>query len=209
VVRLRQKIAGAANSVKSLFGQGETGQDEAVRKLEALKSRLQEVKELFRNADTTEFVIVTIPTVLAITESGRLAASLKAEGVPVRRLVVNQLLRKGGIELPPARAELEAAAATLAAALEAARSAPGADAAALDAAAAAGAALAASASALAAGVAPDVSFCALKRKDQARALLLVDGDAGLKDLQRIDAPLFDLEIRGVPALSFMASQVWT
>jgi arsenite-transporting ATPase len=56
---------------------------------------------------------------------------------------------------------------------------------------------------------PDASFCALKRKDQARALQLVDADPGLKALRRIDAPLFDLEIRGVPALQFMASQVWT
>jgi arsenite-transporting ATPase len=180
-----------------------------VRKLEVLKSRLLEVKELFRNAATTEFVIVTIPTVLAITESGRLASSLKAEGVPVRRLVVNQLLRKGGSDLPAARAEVEAASAALTASIEAARASGGASAEALDAAAAAAAALSASAAALSAGVAGDVNFCSLKRKDQARSLTLIDADPGLASLQRIEAPLFDLEIRGVPALQFMGSQVWT
>jgi arsenite-transporting ATPase len=38
---------------------------------------------------------------------------------------------------------------------------------------------------------------------------LIDNDAGLRSLQRIEAPLFDLEIRGVPALRFMSDQVWT
>ncbi len=166
------------------------------------------MKDLFRNAATTEFVIVTIPTVLAITESGRLASSLKAEGVPVRRLVVNQLLRPGGADLKAARAEVEGASEALRAALAAARAA-GAPAGEADAADAAAAALTAAATALAAAVTPDVNFCSGKRKDQARALQLVPADPGLAGLQRIDAPLFDLEIRGVPALQFMGSQVWT
>ena len=94
VVRLRQKLSGAASAVKSLFGQGDSQADEAVTKLEALKQRLQEVKALFRDQKGTEFVIVTIPTVLAISESGRLLQGLQAEGVPVRRMVVNQLMRR-------------------------------------------------------------------------------------------------------------------
>lgn len=112
VVRLRQKLSSAATAVKSLFGQQDQDQDEAVNKLEALKGRLQEVKDLFRNEKTTEFVIVTIPTVLSISESGRLLHSLRAEKVPVARLVVNQLLRKAGggdvSELKEALAKREA-----------------------------------------------------------------------------------------------------
>jgi arsenite-transporting ATPase len=38
---------------------------------------------------------------------------------------------------------------------------------------------------------------------------MLDEDAGLRTLQRIEAPLFDMEIRGVPALQFMGGQVWT
>lgn len=91
---MRQKLSSAATAVKSLFGAQDVDQDEAVNKLEALKRRLQEVKDLFRNDKTTEFVIVTIPTVLSITESGRLLESLRHENVPVSRLVVNQLLRR-------------------------------------------------------------------------------------------------------------------
>ena len=209
VVRLRQKLSGAASAVKSLFGQGDTGQDEAVLKLETLKARLLEVKELFRDAQQTEFVIVTIPTVLAIAESGRLLASLRAESVPVRRLVVNQLLRRspaGDLDLPAMRADVQRAAQALDAAVDTARGAG----AAVDDVSAAAHALAASASALGAAVAADASFLALKRKDQARAMTLVTEDvAGLGSLQRIEAPLFDLEIRGVPALNFFGSNVWT
>ena len=54
------------------------------------------MKDLFRNEDTTEFVIVTIPTVLGISESGRLLAELRKEGVPARRLVVNQIINVTG-----------------------------------------------------------------------------------------------------------------
>ena len=79
IVRLRQKLTSAGDAVKSLFGVADEAQDEAVAKLERLKAQLQEVKDLFRNEDTTEFVIVTIPTVLGISESGRLLAA-KGEG---------------------------------------------------------------------------------------------------------------------------------
>ena len=34
---------------------------------------MEEARTLFRNRDTTEFVIVTIPTAMAVAESGRLA----------------------------------------------------------------------------------------------------------------------------------------
>jgi arsenite-transporting ATPase len=81
------------------------------------------VRDIFRNKETTEFVIVTIPTVsaffmgapctqcdlifphililvldkmllqvMAISESSRLKSSLEKEGVPVKRLIINQVL---------------------------------------------------------------------------------------------------------------------
>jgi hypothetical protein len=44
VVRLRQKIAGMASSIKNLFGADQKAQDQAVVKLEALKARVVEVR---------------------------------------------------------------------------------------------------------------------------------------------------------------------
>ncbi|GLT88846.1 hypothetical protein SLE2022_068550 [Rubroshorea leprosula] len=150
ILKLRQKITSATSAIKSVFGQEET-QRNASDKLERLRERMVKVRELFRNTDSTEFVIVTIPTVMAISESSRLCASLKKENVPVKRLIVNQIL-------PPSSS--------------------------------------------------DCKFCAMKRKDQMRALDMICGDPELSSLTLIQAPLVDMEIRGVPALRFLGDIVW-
>ncbi|KAI8008732.1 ATPase ARSA1 [Camellia lanceoleosa] len=91
ILKLKQKIASATSAIKSVFGQEDTRSDPA-EKLERLRDRMIKVRELFHDKDSTEFVIVTIPTVMAISESSRLCASLKKENVPVKRLIVNQVL---------------------------------------------------------------------------------------------------------------------
>jgi anion-transporting ArsA/GET3 family ATPase len=53
---------------------------------------MEEARQLFRDKERTEFIIVSIPTVMAVAESERLAASLKAEQVPVKRILMNQLV---------------------------------------------------------------------------------------------------------------------
>ncbi|CAL5407357.1 unnamed protein product [Camellia sinensis] len=175
ILKLKQKIASATSAIKSVFGQEDTRPDPA-EKLERLRDRMIKVRELFHDKDSTEFVIVTIPTlqiiillgifhrncrmtslqnysskVMAISESSRLRASLKKENVPVKRLIVNQVL-------PPS--------------------------------------------------ASDCKFCAMKRKDQMRALDMIQNDPELSGLSLIQAPLVDVEIRGVPALQFLGDIVW-
>ncbi len=56
-----------------------------------VQARMEEAKSLFRNAETTQFIIVTIPTVMAAAESARLADALRKEGVPVQLMVINQV----------------------------------------------------------------------------------------------------------------------
>ena len=58
---------------------------------------MDEARQLFRNKDTTEFVIVTIPTVMAAAESGRLAVALRTEGVPVNTIVINQVMTENAM----------------------------------------------------------------------------------------------------------------
>ncbi|XP_075491639.1 ATPase GET3B-like isoform X1 [Primulina tabacum] len=91
MMRLKKKLASATTALKYVLGKGEPQQD-ATDKLEQLRERMAKVRDLFRNSENTEFVIVMIPTVMALRESSRLCASLLKEKVPVRRLVVNQLL---------------------------------------------------------------------------------------------------------------------
>ncbi|CAH2072109.1 unnamed protein product [Thlaspi arvense] len=92
ITKLKKKITAAASAFKSVFGKKEIQQQEPSSELDQLRERMEKVRNVFRNVDTTEFVIVTIPTVMAINESSRLHASLRKENVPVHRLIVNQLL---------------------------------------------------------------------------------------------------------------------
>ncbi|KAF7823372.1 ATPase ARSA1-like [Senna tora] len=146
VVKLKRKLS---STFKSLFGK-EEAQSDASDNIEKLKEMMAKVRDLFHNADTTEFIIVTIPTVMAISESSRLHASLKKESVPVRRLIVNQVL--------PSSSECK--------------------------------------------------FCAMKRKDQMRAIESIRKDSELGGLKLFQVPLVDKEIRGVPALKFMGDMLW-
>ena len=54
---------------------------------------MEEARALFRDKERTEFIVVTIPTTMAMAESERLAASLQKEDVPCKRIVVNQMVR--------------------------------------------------------------------------------------------------------------------
>ncbi|MBA0789234.1 hypothetical protein Gotri_026413 [Gossypium trilobum] len=91
IMKFKQKLASAASAFKSVLGKAAEQQD-VPDKLQQLRERLTKVRDLFRDSNSTEFVIVTIPSVMAINESSRLHASLRKECVPVHRLIVNQIL---------------------------------------------------------------------------------------------------------------------
>ena len=91
IIRLRKKLAAPGSAVRGLFGASEQ-QDATVEKLEGLRASVIMVRDLFRDRDATEFIIATIPTVLAINESVRLLAALRKEGIPCHRIVVNQVM---------------------------------------------------------------------------------------------------------------------
>ncbi|EIE22947.1 ArsAB family transporter: arsenite [Coccomyxa subellipsoidea C-169] len=148
LIRLRKKLTAAGDAVRGIFGV--TNQDVAIQKLEALRARMEDARALFRNPETTEFVIVTIPTVMAVAESGRLAKALRSESVPVKSILINQVLNENATE----------------------------------------------------------QFMATRRREQQRALQKLREDPGLGELDIIEAPLFDLEVRGVPALQYFGSRVW-
>jgi arsenite-transporting ATPase len=149
IVRLRQKLLSVTGVVTGLFGKKQE-EDPTVAKLDALKARMEEAKALFRNPDTTEFVVVTIPTIMAAAESARLATTLHQEGVPVKTLVVNQVIQEDATQ----------------------------------------------------------TYLDTRRKDQQKALQRVQDDPNLSSLEIIISPLFDLEVRGLPALRYFGSQVW-
>ncbi|XP_023753092.1 ATPase GET3B [Lactuca sativa] len=149
LMKMKKKIASATSAIKSVFGKEQPKVVEGT--LEELREKMAKVRDLFHDSKTIEFVIVTIPTVMAVKESSRLHASLKKENVPVNKLIVNQIL-------PPSSTECK--------------------------------------------------FCSMKRKDQMRAIDMIQKDPELGSLDVIEAPLVDVEIRGIPALQFMGDMVW-
>lgn len=150
ILQLRQKIVSMTDSLKGFLSGGEKKEDAASVKLDKFKITMSEARDLFRNPDTTQFIIVTIPTMMAASESSRMAETLRKEHVPLRTLVINQVI--------PPDSKLE--------------------------------------------------FLETRRKDQQRALKILKEDAELKELQIMEAPIFDLEVRGVPALQYFGNIVW-
>jgi anion-transporting ArsA/GET3 family ATPase len=67
--------------------------------LTVLQERIRGVKALFRDKSQTEFIIATIPTQLGINESRRLLGTLREEGIPCKRVIVNQVGRWQGLRL--------------------------------------------------------------------------------------------------------------
>lgn len=147
IIALRKSLSTASNAIKALFNSsGEAKTD----RLEELQTRIREVKQLFRDKKSTEFVIATIPTVLAVKESSRLIKALRKEDIPCRRIVVNQIIGEHTSE----------------------------------------------------------RYLDMKLKDQARAMEYLEHDSQLSNLKCIMSPYLDLEVRGVPALKYLATRIW-
>ncbi|KAI4382311.1 hypothetical protein MLD38_008290 [Melastoma candidum] len=67
MMKVKKKLASATAAIKSVFGQ-EAPQD-APDRLEQMRDKMRKVRDLFRDPDAMEFIIVTIPTVMAVTSS--------------------------------------------------------------------------------------------------------------------------------------------
>ncbi|MHA2029566.1 MAG: ArsA family ATPase [Candidatus Kariarchaeaceae archaeon] len=91
ILRMRVKMSNAMAGFKSLLGMN-AQKDNTVEVLEALKESMGVVRRLFRDKVRTEFIIATIPTIMAINESERLADQLKLEDIHVENVIVNQVM---------------------------------------------------------------------------------------------------------------------
>ena len=86
----------AAGGGASAAGGGMGGADEeepkAVRALIKFQAQMRDLQALLTDGGTSEFVIVSIPTALSLTESERLQAALGEQGIAVRKGVINRLV---------------------------------------------------------------------------------------------------------------------
>ncbi|KAH0885451.1 hypothetical protein HID58_061547 [Brassica napus] len=69
-IQLKKKITAAASAFTSVFDKKEMQQQGPSNELDQLKDRMEKVLNVFCDVDTTEFVIVTIPTLSEFNFSG-------------------------------------------------------------------------------------------------------------------------------------------
>ena len=81
----------------------ESAAAEAKSKLLSFQLQMYDLEDMFANPDQTEFLIVTVPTELAVRESVRLLNDLTFEApdmpIKVRNIVVNQVLTEDGTDV--------------------------------------------------------------------------------------------------------------
>ena len=65
-------------------------------KLEEFKVKMSKVEEKLKDKSMTSFLVVTVPTTLAVKESQRLVLELRKQGIAVSDVVVNQCVGKIG-----------------------------------------------------------------------------------------------------------------
>jgi arsenite-transporting ATPase len=101
LIKLRMKLSGLTSTLQAFLG--DTGAqeraqtlDNAMEKLEEFKIKMMKVEERLQDNGTTNFLVVTIPTTLAVKESERLVVELKQKGIAVSDVVVNQCVGKVG-----------------------------------------------------------------------------------------------------------------
>lgn len=103
LIQLRLKLAGLASTLQSFLGSDQARQrkdviDTAVTKLEQFKRKMARLSTNLQNEDTTRFVVVTVPTILSVAETKRLVTELARQSVAVTDIVVNQCVTVVGAD---------------------------------------------------------------------------------------------------------------
>ncbi len=91
IYKMRIKMSNMASAFKSMMGVA-SQRDPSLEIMDNLKKHVTKVQEMFRDPIGTEFMIVTIPTIMAANESSRLAEQLKIEGINVNEVIINQIM---------------------------------------------------------------------------------------------------------------------
>lgn len=96
---LKSRLDRGLSALKSVLGGGGSTDDDvkdnvekAARNIDSFRRNMVRLNEIIRSNDICQFVIVSIPTALAMAESQRLVQALNKDGIAVNNLVVNQVV---------------------------------------------------------------------------------------------------------------------
>jgi arsenite-transporting ATPase len=99
LIQIRMKLSGLVSTLQSLFGSSQEAAqrrdaiDTALQRLEEFQTKMNGLRARLQNDQQTNFIVVTIPTTLAVAESKRLMTELDSQGVTVTDVVVNQYMQ--------------------------------------------------------------------------------------------------------------------
>ncbi|WP_418281335.1 ArsA family ATPase [Halorubrum sp. DTA98] len=91
VMTLRQRFSGMMDGLKGAFGGGDA---DPSADLDELQERIERLRAVLQDPDTTDFRVVMIPEEMSVVESERLVARLDEFGIPVSTLVVNRVMER-------------------------------------------------------------------------------------------------------------------
>ena len=92
IIKMRLRFGGFFKSLKGLFGGGSDTEDNSLETLESLKKIITKARIELADDARTEFIPVTIPTLMALYETERLITTLMDYSIPVEHLIINQLI---------------------------------------------------------------------------------------------------------------------
>ena len=101
LIKLRMKLSGVASTLQAFLGDSgaqERAQtiDNALDRLDNFRVKIKNMEVALRDQYRTKFLVVTIPTKLAVAESKRLVSDLTSQGIAVSDIVVNQCVTAVG-----------------------------------------------------------------------------------------------------------------
>ena len=95
LIKMRRRLGGMISGFRTLFGgSSSTSEQEAFDRLEELRDQVELARVHLANAKETEFVAVTIPTIMAIWETERLIRALFEVAFPISQIFINQIQPK-------------------------------------------------------------------------------------------------------------------
>jgi arsenite-transporting ATPase len=91
VLTMKNKLGNVMNQFKGMFGGANDMQSLDSADIDELKRSMNMVRALLRDANQTEFIVATIPTMMSVAESERLVKDLAREKIPCRHVFVNMV----------------------------------------------------------------------------------------------------------------------
>ncbi|MFX0014554.1 MAG: ArsA family ATPase [Promethearchaeota archaeon] len=92
LIKMRRRLGGMMAGFKALFGgSSASSEQEAFDKLEKLRDQVEIARVHLSDAKETEFVAVTIPTIMAVWETERLIRALFEVAFPITQIFINQI----------------------------------------------------------------------------------------------------------------------